>query len=406
MPVSGAGRFGITIRMTCSNPDTGGGPDCRLPIVCSDSSTGALDAAGDAEALRRRAAAARVDAVLWIGASTESGELIDQVAALARRRGDAPAVIGVEGAGLFGVGNTGPAALRAVRGALPGADIAPGTSPDTGSRLAGHAVIVTGAAQGLGRGLAEELAEEGACIAIADVSEEQGRAAAVGLNSRFGEGTALFCPTDVTSLESLESCVSGTTEAFGGVDILIANAGVLRAGGIEEMDGAAFDLVTGVNYKAYFLCVKAVTPVMKLQHKLHPGHFMDIIQISSKSGLVGSNRNFAYAGSKFGAIGLTQSFALELLEHNVKVNSVCPGNYFDGPLWSDPRKGLLVQYLEAGKVPGATSVDEVRRHYMAKTPMGRGCVPADVAKAVLYLHDQEYETGQALPVTGGQVMLK
>ena len=88
------------------------------------------------------------------------------------------------------------------------------------------------------------------------------------------------------------------------------------------------------------------------------------------------------------------------------MNAVCPGNLFDGPLWSDPEQGLFVQYLKAGKVAGARTAADVRRHYEAKVPMGRGCTTRDVARAVLYLVEQEYETGQALPVTGGQVMLK
>lgn len=109
--------------------------------------------------------------------------------------------------------------------------------------------------------------------------------------------------------------------------------------------------------------------------------------------------------SKFGGIGLTQSFALELVEHGIKVNAICPGNFFEGPLWSDPKTGLFVQYLKAGKVPGAKTVEEVRRSYETRVPMGRGCRVEDVMRAILYLVEQEYETGQALPVTGGQVML-
>ena len=144
---------------------------------------------------------------------------------------------------------------------------------------------------------------------------------------------------------------------------------------------------------------------MAAQHAADPAQRMDIIQINSKSGLEGSNKNGAYAGSKFGSIGLVQSFAMELIEDGIKVNAICPGNFFDGPLWSDPDKGLFVQYLRAGKVPGARTVAEVRKFYEAKVPMGRGCEPADVMKAIYYLVDQQYETGQALPVTGGQVML-
>jgi NAD(P)-dependent dehydrogenase (short-subunit alcohol dehydrogenase family) len=161
-----------------------------------------------------------------------------------------------------------------------------------------------------------------------------------------------------------------------------------------------------VNYKGFFLCAKAAAPLMKLQHRLNPHRFADIIQINSKSGLEGSNKNFAYAGSKFGAIGLMQSFALELVPDRIKVNAICPGNYFDGPLWSDPENGLFVQYLRAGKVPGARTLEDVKQAYMDKVPMGRGCTPEDVTRAICYLCEQEYETGQAVPVTGGQVMLR
>ena len=89
----------------------------------------------------------------------------------------------------------------------------------------------------------------------------------------------------------------------------------------------------------------------------------------------------------------------------IKVNAICPGNFFDGPLWSDPRNGLFVQYLREGKVPGASSIEDVRRFYEAKVPMGRGCTPADVLEALYYVIAQRYETGQAIAVTGGQVML-
>ncbi len=88
------------------------------------------------------------------------------------------------------------------------------------------------------------------------------------------------------------------------------------------------------------------------------------------------------------------------------MNSVCPGNFFEGPLWSDPESGLFIQYLKAGKVPGAQTIEDVKKHYESQVPLGRGCRPEDVLKAILYILDQEYETGQAIPVTGGQTMLK
>jgi NAD(P)-dependent dehydrogenase (short-subunit alcohol dehydrogenase family) len=171
------------------------------------------------------------------------------------------------------------------------------------------------------------------------------------------------------------------------------------------MTKQVFELVTAVNYTGYFLCAKYASAIMKIQHKYAPNYMMDIVEVNSKSGLAGSNKNFAYAGSKFGGIGLVQSFALELTAYNIKVNAICPGNYLDGPLWSDPERGLFVQYLQAGKVPGAKTVADVRRFYESKVPMNRGCLPIDVARAVMYCVEQKYETGQAIPVTGGQVML-
>jgi hypothetical protein len=84
---------------------------------------------------------------------------------------------------------------------------------------------------------------------------------------------------------------------------------------------------------------------------------------------------------------------------------ISPGNYYEGPLWSDPVKGLFVQYLSTGKVPGAKTVEDVRDYYLSQVPLGKGCSPADVVKAIFYTIDQENETGQAIPVTGGQTML-
>lgn len=112
-----------------------------------------------------------------------------------------------------------------------------------------------------------------------------------------------------------------------------------------------------------------------------------------------------YAKACISDRGLTQSFALELMPSGIKVNSVCPGNFFDGLLWSDPENGLFVQYLRAGKVPGAKNLNDVKRFYEAQVPAGRGCTPLDVIRAVYYIIKQEYETGQAVPVTGGQNML-
>jgi NAD(P)-dependent dehydrogenase (short-subunit alcohol dehydrogenase family)/rhamnose utilization protein RhaD (predicted bifunctional aldolase and dehydrogenase) len=275
----------------------------------------------------------------------------------------------------------------------------------TAGRADRKIAIVTGGAQGFGAGIVENLMENGANVVIADLNEEKGKEFAQSLNSGKGKNKAFFVKADVSDAASVENLVFQTVCAFGGLDIFISNAGILRAGGLEEMTPETFELMTKVNYSAYFLCTKYASAVMKVQNKYKPGYFTDIIQINSKSGLKGSNRNFAYAGGKFGGIGLTQSFALELMPERIKVNSVCPGNFFDGPLWADPENGLFVQYLRAGKVPGAKTLSEVKRFYEAQVPAGRGCTPLDVMRAVYYIIEQEYETGQAVPVTGGQNML-
>ncbi|HUI69558.1 MAG TPA: SDR family NAD(P)-dependent oxidoreductase [Spirochaetia bacterium] len=276
-------------------------------------------------------------------------------------------------------------------------------------RVDGRIAIVTGAAQGFGKGIAEGLFREGANVVIADLNEKAGNALATELNAAAAASgsanRASFARVDVTDPKSLANLARECVCSFGGLDLLVSNAGVLKAGSLDEMTPEAFDFVTRVNYTGYFLCVKSLSPIMKLQRRHSPGRLLDIIEINSKSGLEGSNKNFAYAGSKFGGIGLTQSFALELVEHGIKVNAICPGNFFEGPLWSDPTTGLFVQYLKTGKVPGAKTVEDVRKSYESRVPMGRGCRVEDVLRAILYLVEQEYETGQALPVTGGQVML-
>lgn len=273
-------------------------------------------------------------------------------------------------------------------------------------RAENRTIIITGAAQGFGEGIGRCLLPEGANIVVADLNEEAGRATAADFNRNTRSNQTLFVKTNVADIASLENLVRETVCAFGAIDGFISNAGVLRAGGLEEMTPENFDFVTRINYNAYFYATKVVSRVMKLQTKYAPeDYFADIIQINSKSGLQGSKANFAYAGGKFGGIGLTQSFALELAPFRIKVNAICPGNFYEGPLWSDPENGLFVQYLKAGKVPGAKTVEDVKAFYLSKVPMGKGCTPVDVTRGVLYLMEQCGETGQALPITGGQVML-
>lgn len=272
-------------------------------------------------------------------------------------------------------------------------------------RMDGKICIVTGAAQGFGEGIARAIAAQGGYTVIADMNEKGAKAVAASLCEEYGEGTAIGVSANVTDEASVKAMVDAATMNYGGLDVMVSCAGIVISGTLETLQLKQFQMVTAVNYTGYYLCSKYASAVMKLQRVIDDTYMGDIIEINSKSGLEGSKANYAYAGSKFGGIGLTQSFALELAPFGIKVNAICPGNLLDGPLWSDPERGLFKQYLDAGKVPGAKTVEDVRRYYEAKVPLGRGCLETDVAKAIFYIVEQQYETGQAVPVTGGQVML-
>lgn len=326
-----------------------------------------------------------------------------------------PEVLIIGGLGAFRIGASYEAASAAGDAAGGGvrepeqAEAAPAVN-DRNLVVKNKIALVTGGAQGFGEGLVRELTAAGAVVFIADLNIEGAETLAAELNERHGRTAAMAVQVNVSDEESVREMLETVVTKTGGIDICISNAGVLKAGSVKELALKDFRFVTDVNYMGYFLCTKHASPVMADQARGaresgRGGYFADIIQVNSKSGLEGSNKNGAYAGGKFGGIGLTQSFAKELIADNIKVNSICPGNFFDGPLWGDPDRGLFVQYLRAGKVPGAESIADVKRFYEAKVPMNRGCTVQDVVKAVYYIIDQKYETGQAVPVTGGQVML-
>lgn len=280
--------------------------------------------------------------------------------------------------------------------------------------MAGRICVVTGAAQGFGENMAREFVRAGAYVVLGDINESGAARVSDELNEEANAGVSMAKKVDVSNEDSVRALIASVVDAVGGIDLFVSNAGVLRAKPVRELDVESFEFVTNVNYKGFFLCTKHAAGPMALQNRgrqaaapgREAGYFSDIIQINSKSGLEGSNRNAAYAGSKFGGIGLVQSFAKELVEQCIKVNAVCPGNFFDGPLWSDPETGLFVQYLNAGKIEGAKTVEDVKRAYEAKVPFGRGCRAEDVVRAIYYIVEQQYETGQAVPVTGGQVMMR
>jgi sorbitol-6-phosphate 2-dehydrogenase len=258
--------------------------------------------------------------------------------------------------------------------------------------LQDQVAIVTGGAQGLGAAIVARLAMEGAHVVVADMNLAGAQTTAHEVAHATGRRTCALA-TDVIIEEEVAALVDHTQETFGRIDIMVANAGIVLSGAIEDFDVDRWRKVVDVNLTGYFLCAKHAARVMKKQQR------GSIIQINSKSGKKGSFKNGAYAASKFGGIGLTQSIALELAEFGVRVNAICPGNLLDSPLWQESLYGQYAQRL-------GISEEEVRQRYVEQVPMKRGCTYQDVTNVVVFLASDQssYMTGQAINVTGGQEM--
>jgi sorbitol-6-phosphate 2-dehydrogenase len=261
-----------------------------------------------------------------------------------------------------------------------------------GPILEDRIAIVTGGAQGLGEAICHRLAREGAHVAVADVDLNGAKRVAADLAAQAGR-RAIAVGVDVTNEAQVEAMVQRTVQELGRLDILVSNAGILIAEAVDEFPAEKWRAVMNVNLFGYFLCAKHAARVMKEQRS------GVIIQVNSKSGKRGSYKNSAYAASKFGGIGLTQSIALEMAEYGVRVNTVCPGNLLDSPLWVD---SLYGQYAKKWGITEA----EVRQRYIDQVPMKRGCTYDDVTNVILFLGSDQssYMTGQAINVTGGQEM--
>jgi sorbitol-6-phosphate 2-dehydrogenase len=252
--------------------------------------------------------------------------------------------------------------------------------------------LVTGGAQGLGQAICQRLAAEGCHVVVADLNGEAAETTAAAIAAATDRQT-LAIKVDVTDEGQVEAMVAQTLAKFGRLDIAVANAAILLAEEITEFPAEKWRAVMNVNLFGYFLTAKHVARPMKAQKS------GAIIQINSKSGKKGSYKNSAYAASKFGGIGLTQSIALDLAEYGVRVNAVCPGNLLDSPLWVN---SLYSQYAKKWGISEA----EVRQKYIDQVPMKRGCSYEDVCNVVVFLASDQagYMTGQAINVTGGQEM--
>jgi 3-oxoacyl-[acyl-carrier protein] reductase len=245
--------------------------------------------------------------------------------------------------------------------------------------LNGRVAVVTGGAAGIGRGIVQVLADEGASVVVADIDEDAAAQTVEALKAQGRE--ALAANVDVADRGQVESMVSATIERYGRIDILAANAGVYRWDPLTEITDEVWQRIMDINLKGAFNCVQACVPVMRRQA------YGRVVLTSSITGPVVAAPGLAhYAASKEGMLGLMRGAAFELVSDGITVNAVQPGNV---------------------RTPGTGTMDpELAARVLASVPLGRLAEPEEIGWAVRFFASEEaaYVTGQSLIVDGGQVL--
>ena len=252
--------------------------------------------------------------------------------------------------------------------------------------------VVVGGGQTLGEFLSKGLGNAKYDVAVLDLNGENAANVAKEIETEFGV-KAIGYKVDATNEVEVINTFNNIKNDFGKIDLMIYSAGVAKSKKITEFELKDFEITMAVNTTGYFLCSRETAKVMVDTQT--PG---SIIQINSKSGKFGSKHNSAYSASKFAGVGLTQSLALDLAEHNIRVNSLMLGNLLKSPMF----QSLIPQYAKKLGIP----VEEVEQLYIDKVPLKRGCDYSDVLNSILFYGSENaaYMTGQSINITGGQVM--
>jgi NAD(P)-dependent dehydrogenase (short-subunit alcohol dehydrogenase family) len=253
--------------------------------------------------------------------------------------------------------------------------------------LQGKVVLITGATRGIGRGIAEAFACQGCRVAATGRDEAAGAEVLKALKK--GNGEALFSHLDVTDRSEAERVVNHVEDRFGPVDILVNNAGVSDMHLVVDLTDESWDYNMDINAKGVFIMCQIV--VRKMIERAMRGR---IINIASIGGKVAVPYLAHYCASKFAVIGFTQGLALEVAQHGIKVNAVCPGY---------TRTSMQEREIKWESELKGIPVEEVKRLYHADIPLGSIAEPEDIAKVVIFMASDfsDYMTGQAINVSGG-----
>jgi len=266
-----------------------------------------------------------------------------------------------------------------------------------GGELTGQVAVVTGAGSGLGRSIALGLARAGASVAIADVDLQSAGETVALIGEGIANGSAAAVRCDVTREKAVEDAFASVLERWGGLDILVNAAGIAPAHPLVDLPVEEWRAALEVNLTGYFLMARAAARTM-----IRQGMGGSIINLSSKSGVEASRNNTPYNATKAGELHMARGWALELGEHGIRVNSVAPGNVFEGSkIWSP-------EYIRVCAEKYGIEPEEVIPYYIDKTALKRDITGRDVADAIVFLCSDKARTitGQTLVADGGQVMVR